>query len=159
MKIKPLSALTLNAVFLGTIALLYPVSDRLKPGLAKETLEASDRACQNLTSSRPFAKTELFFGLSKPDGSQVSEAEFQRFLAREVTPRFPDGLTLLSGQGQFKNSDNILQKEPSKLMVLFYPIEQARGSDRKVQKIRQTYKLMFQQESVLQVDEISCVSF
>jgi hypothetical protein len=48
-----------------------------------------------------FTRTELFFGSLKPDGSVVSEDAFLGFLTAEITPRFPNGLTLLTGLGQF----------------------------------------------------------
>src|SRR5688500_2481254 len=46
-----------------------------------------------------FIRTELFFGTAKPNGV-VTDEEFLLFLDQEVTPRFPDGLTLLKGDGQ-----------------------------------------------------------
>src|SRR5688572_26537686 len=55
--------------------------------------------------AKPLARTELFFGLARPDGSRVSVDEFQQFLDQEVTPRFPAGLTLLGGDGQFRNAN------------------------------------------------------
>lgn len=119
----------------------------------------SEQVCDRTASNQIFARTELFFGLNKPNGSQVSEAEFQRFLTYQVTPRFPTGLTLLSGSGQFKNSDNIIEREPSKLLILLYPIQETDDSTQKLQEIRRAYQARFQQESVLQAQEISCVSF
>ena len=47
-----------------------------------------------------FARTELFFGSARA-GGEVTEAEFKQFLDAFITPRFPDGLTLLTGLGQF----------------------------------------------------------
>jgi len=40
-----------------------------------------------------------------------------------VTPRFPDGLTLLKGYGQFRNSMQIIQREDSRVLILFYPAQ------------------------------------
>jgi hypothetical protein len=121
------------------------------------------QSCNNLPSSRSFVRTELFFGLSKPDQSQVTELEFQQFIKREVTPRFPDGLTLLSGRGQFKTSSNKIVKEPTNLLILIYPQDRLAPDkseqNQKVEQIRKAYKLAFQQESVLRSDELSCVSF
>ena len=57
--------------------------------------------CSNIPLAKPVTRTELFFGLLKPNGTEVNDAEFQQFLDREVTPRFPDGFTVISGQGQF----------------------------------------------------------
>jgi hypothetical protein len=121
------------------------------------------QSCNNLPSSRSFIRTELFFGLSKPDRTQVTELEFQQFIDREVTPRFPDGLTLLSGSGQFKNSSDKVVKEPANLLILIYPQDRLDPGkfkqNQKVEQIRKAYKLAFQQESVLRSDELSCVSF
>jgi hypothetical protein len=125
-----------------------------------QAFEAKDfQRCQAIPSSRIFARTELFFGLGKPDGSEVTEAEFQRFLNREVTPRFPDGLTLLAGRGQFKDSSGTIVKEPARLLILLYPTEKLNSSSQKIEQIRKVYKTVFQQESVLRTDESSCVSF
>lgn len=103
-----------------------------------------------------FQRTELFFGTNKP-GGQVSDEEFQQFVDAEVTPRFPDGLTLLSGLGQFKNSAGVIEKERSKLLILLYTFNDE--LNRAVDKIRDRYKEIHQQQSVLRVDERSCVSF
>ena len=67
-----------------------------------------------------FARTELFFGTAKPDGV-VTEEEFLAFLDAEITPRFPDGLTLLRGDGQFSGEDGVIVKEQSFVLILFSP--------------------------------------
>jgi hypothetical protein len=113
--------------------------------------------CKNQLNGERFARTELFLGLTKPDGSVVTEKEFQRFINKVVTPRFPDGLTLLAATGQFKDSNGKVTKEGSSLLVLLYPFNSQ--SSRRIQQIREAYINTFQQESVLRVDEQSCVSF
>ena len=105
-----------------------------------------------------WGRTELYFGTSKPDGGTVSDEEFQQFVDDEITPRFPDGLTLLSGYGQFLNSSGVLVQEQSKLLILFYPSKDGE-TNRKIQAIRETYKYKFQQESVLRVDSLGLISF
>lgn len=120
--------------------------------------ESSERRfCERRLDGDLFSRTELFFGLSRPDGSEITEEEFQAFVDAEVTPRFPDGLTLLTGSGQFRNSDGDIIQEGSKLLILLYPY--SRQSSALVEQIRSAYKDEFQQESVLRVDEQSCVSF
>src|SRR4029453_5607079 len=74
-----------------------------------------------LGPAEPFIRTELFFGSSKPDGTVVTEQQFARFLDLEITPRFPDGLTLLTGLGQFKGSSGAIERERSMLLILLYP--------------------------------------
>ena len=59
-------------------------------------------ACEDTGGSEQLS-IELLFGRSMP-GGQVSEPAFQDFLAGVVTPRFPDGLTVLDGYGQWRTS-------------------------------------------------------
>jgi Protein of unknown function (DUF3574) len=113
--------------------------------------------CSIIPASKPFARTELFFGLSKPDGTEVNNFEFQRFLDREVTPRFPDGFTVISGQGQFKDTSGVILKERSKLLILLYPVSTT--STQQIEKIRKAYVTAFQQQSVLRTDDLSCAAF
>jgi hypothetical protein len=98
-----------------------------------------------------FVRTELFFGSARP-GGEVSEAEFQQFLDQCVTPRFPDGLTLVTGLGQFRGTDGVLIEERSMLLILLYPDEARRESHKRIEEIRNAYKQIFQQESVLRAD-------
>lgn len=112
--------------------------------------------CKHVLHGELFARTELFFGLSTP-GGVVTEEEFQAFVDSKITPRFPDGLTLLSGKGQFRDATNVIIQEGTKLLILLYPFSKARNTD--VEQIRVDYKDAFQQQSVLRVDEQSCVSF
>jgi hypothetical protein len=112
-------------------------------------------------AAEPFVRSELFFGSNKPDGTVVTEQQFQRFLDQEITPRFPDGLTLLTGLGQFKGSNGVIQRERSMLLILLYPRGDARAASKKIEEIRAAYEKMFDQESVLRADERlpECVSF
>jgi hypothetical protein len=105
-----------------------------------------------------FIRTELFFGMGRAEGPDVTEEEFRQFLARKVTRRFPDGLTVLTGRGQFRSSSGIIIREPSKLVIILYPPDQE-DADRKIELIRDEYKEAFQQESVLRADSVACVSF
>ncbi|HZZ47546.1 MAG TPA: DUF3574 domain-containing protein [Pseudonocardia sp.] len=109
---------------------------------------------------QPYARTELFFGTDRP-GGPVSEPEFQAFTDAEITPRFPDGLTMLPGTGQFRGSSGALVRERSVVLILLYPIRSEADDSAKIDQIRELYKRKFGQESVLRVDEPSprCVSF
>jgi Protein of unknown function (DUF3574) len=113
--------------------------------------------CNNVPASKPVARTEPFFGLRKPNGTEVNSGEFQQFIDREVTPRFPDGFTLLSGNGQFKDARGAILQERSKLLILLYPI--AATSNRQIEQIRKAYITAFQQQSVLRADNLSCAAF
>ncbi len=105
-----------------------------------------------LRGSVDFVRTELYFGTAKVDGV-VTDEEFLVFLDLMITPRFPDGLTLLKGDGQFRGEDGIIVKEDSFILILLYPVEDFRDSSRKINAIRESYKDLFAQESVLRVDD------
>lgn len=120
-------------------------------------IERPDELCENQLHEKSFVRTELLFGLSKPNNGVIAEAEFQHFVDQKVTPLFPDGLTMFSATGQFRDNHEAVVKEGSKLLLLLYPVNPT--SHRNVEQIRQAYKTMFQQESVLRVDHRSCVSF
>jgi hypothetical protein len=108
----------------------------------------------------PFVRTELYFGTARPGGA-VTEEEFRTFLADEITPRFPDGLTLFKSDGQFRSQDDAIVREQSFVLVLLYPYESTQKSGQRIQHIRDIYKERFGQQSVLRVDDpfIVWVSF
>ncbi|MDQ3692453.1 MAG: DUF3574 domain-containing protein [Chloroflexota bacterium] len=111
--------------------------------------------------AEPWNRTELFFGTAKPDGSAVTETEWRQFLDAEVTPRFPDGLTVLSGNGQWQEEDGDIIQERSKLVLLLYPREAADESNKEIEAIRAAYEHQFQQQSVPRADDDRpvCTSF
>ena len=107
-----------------------------------------------LNQSLNFARTELYFGTAKGDNQPpVTDEEFLKFLDAEITPRFPDGLTLLKGDGQFRDSTGEIIKEDSFVLILLYSLEGFSESSRRINAIRERYKQAFQQESVLRVDD------
>jgi Protein of unknown function (DUF3574) len=114
--------------------------------------------CTNRDNGRLFARTELFFGRAKPDGSMVTDEEFRSFLDDIITPRFPNGLTALPATGQFRGSSGMVMREGSMFVILLYPADDGNSSSR-IEEIRQTYRKAFSQESVLRIDGKSCVSF
>ena len=99
-----------------------------------------------------FARTDLFFGTARPDGV-VTKEEFLVFIDQEVTPRFPDGLTILDGHGQFRGRDGVLVKENSFVLVLLYPAETANREHSQDRANSSPLRVQFQQESVLRVDD------
>jgi len=100
----------------------------------------------------PFGRTELFFGTKKPQGV-VTPAEFQTFVDTHVTQRFPEGLTVLKGSGQFQSDDRVIRKEASFVLIVLYPYDTRLQSRKKLDEIREIYKDLFQQQSVLRVDD------
>ena len=125
-------------------------ADGLRPAPAGvPSLADKHRVHQPFRGER-FARTELFFGSARA-GGEVTEAEFKQFLDVFITPRFPDGLTLLTGLGQFLGSAGPVQ-ERSFLLILLYPDEAHAENSKKIEEIREQYKRQFNQKSVLRSD-------
>ena len=123
---------------------------------AASPADAAPRAaCKH--GAQTFARTDLFFGRTRP-GGVVTEAQFRSFVDEQVTPRFPDGLTLLTGIGQFRDSSGATAIEGANVLILLYPHGDARA-DRQIDAIRADYRQRFEQQSVLRADSVSCVSF
>lgn len=127
------------------------------PHVDERYVFSEQQLCTRVLKSEFFARTELLFGLSRSGGPDITEQEFKQFIDTKVTPRFPAGLTVLSGDGQFKDSSGVIVEEGSKLLILLYPFDIR--SSKLVEEIRRDYKEFFQQESVLRIDDLSCVSF
>ena len=107
--------------------------------------------------TKEFTEYQLFMGRSGPEGEIVDDQAWDTFLADIVTPRFPDGLTVLDGQGQWRGSDGLIKREHSKLLVILAPPDD--DKTRLIDEISDEYKRRFSQESVLQVVDDACVSF
>lgn len=99
-----------------------------------------------------YFRTELYFGLSRPDGSLVTDNEWKEFLDKEVTPRFPDGFTVLDGSGQYRDKKSVIAKEQSKVLIVLYSKKDRKKSGAKIDEIRAAYSRQFNQESVMRMD-------
>ena len=104
-----------------------------------------------------FSEYRLFFGRSQGNVEAVSEEAWHIFLAEEVTPRFPDGLTVLDAAGQWRAGSGEIVRERTKLLLVLAPP----GPDamQRTDEIAEAYKQAFDQSSVLRVVTEACVSF
>jgi Protein of unknown function (DUF3574) len=102
--------------------------------------------------SQMMARTELLFG-----AGTVSESAWHQFLSKEVTPRFPDGLTTLEGYGQWKADNGTIAKERSRVLLIWHAPDAK--ADAGLEAIREAYEHQFHQRSVMRVDGEDCVSF
>jgi hypothetical protein len=99
---------------------------------------------------------ELTFGRNIGQALGVSEADFTRFLDEEVSPRFPEGLTVWDSQGRWLYK-GVLYKEPGKRLTLILP--GASDDRRKLGEIAAAYETRFKQDAVLSMIHPTCVSF
>jgi hypothetical protein len=100
---------------------LYPRLAAIVTFAVLDPLPALVGACDWMKGAER-ATVQLFFGHSIPGGGTVSESEWQDFLATSVTPRFPDGLTVLDGHGQwFEQKSHQVVTEVSTVVEIVTP--------------------------------------
>jgi Protein of unknown function (DUF3574) len=107
---------------------------------------------------KPQKVAQLLFGRKIGDRIAVSEAQWGRFVEREISPRFPDGLTVLDAKGAWRDTARrTIVHEPSKVVEIVLP---GKPDDvEQLNQIAQAYKSRFQQQSVGIVVRGACVSF
>ena len=68
---------------------------------------------------KPMLDIELLFGRRAAD-----EVRWRAFLAREVTPRFPDGLTVYETTGQWRDPQaKTITREKSRVLRIIVPAD------------------------------------
>ena len=105
----------------------------------------------------PAAGFEIYFGRDKP-GGEVSEAEWQGFVDEILSPRFPDGLTVLDAKGLWRDprSGKILG-ERTKLVLITAP--DPAGARQVIAAAVADYQRRFDQHTVLRVERPVCAIF
>ena len=105
----------------------------------------------------PMVSAEILFGRNIGNRIGVREAEFAQFAAREITPRFPDGLTIIDARGQYRDDRGRLIHEPSKVVLITFRDDAKKRAD--LVAIADAYKAKFSQQSVLTTVRNICATF
>lgn len=105
----------------------------------------------------PKTTVDLYFGRNIGQTAGVSDADWARFVDEEITPRFPNGLSVGDVAGQWKGADGVIVREPSKAVMVVLSGEE--GEYAKLDAIRDAYKARFRQEAVMLVQRQACVGF
>ena len=103
---------------------------------------------------KPALEVDLYFGRDKQAGGEVSEAEWAAFLADTVTPRFPDGLSVLDVAGQGRGPSGAVVRERTKLLVVI--VFDAPAYEAKLREIIESYNRRFGQHSVFRSQQPVC---
>jgi hypothetical protein len=104
--------------------------------------------------------TRLYFGLGPADHPEqgVSEVQWRDFLDKEVTPRFPDGLSVEDAYGQWQGkNESAPERLRSKVLIIDYPDNAENRA--KIDAIREAWKKRTGDQSVMRVTEPADVSF
>lgn len=84
-----------------------------------------------------------------PNGRAVSLRQWQDFVVKEISPRFPKAMTSWDASGQWLTEAGQLEHERSIVLFLVHP-DNAQD-DQDIRDIMAAYRRAFQQEAVLQV--------
>jgi hypothetical protein len=126
------------------------------PPARPDLLVAAGRAESCAPSGTAYLRTTLYFGLSRPSGT-IAESDWQTFLREEVTPRFPEGLTVWEAYGQWRRSDGTVGRERAKVLLLVHDGGPAARVG--LAAVVERYKQRFEQESVLWETARVCAAF
>ena len=112
-----------------------------------------------------WVRSELYFGVGeetgpadRPQAEPISQTQWRAFLDKEVTSRFPDGLTVFDAYGQWLFRGG---KEPNRLatkvLVILHEDTPQRTAD--IEAIRLAWKQATKHQSVLWSKQAVEVSF
>jgi hypothetical protein len=103
----------------------------------------------------PHLRVEFYFGLSVDGRHSVGDRDWARFVAQELTHRFP-GLTVLDARGAWRKEGHEL-REHSKLVVVV--TEDGPATRNAIAEVSETYKHRFHQSAVGIVTQPVCAAF
>jgi uncharacterized protein DUF3574 len=122
---------------------------------------ATSAAAETVTcghSQEPRVVLQLLFGRGKGDAGGITQADWSGFVAHELTPRFPDGFTVIDSTGQWLNpTRRVITKEASKVVEIVLPSDTYDAS--KIDAVIDAYKREFRVLSVGLIVQTACVRF
>jgi hypothetical protein len=148
-------------------ALLAPVLVLALSGCVHHPLRTGRTTAPTLTgdpshpgATKGWVDTKLYFGLGPADQPDkgIRESEWRTFLDREVSPRFPDGLSVVDVNGQWQGKNQTTpERLRTKMLIIDYP--DTAENRAKVDAIRAAWKQKTGDQSVMRVTEPADVSF
>jgi len=153
---KKLAALILSGLLLSACAATAPPQHSTSSTLAGDTAHPD--------ATKNWVRTELYFGLGvisdqgEEANAAVNEKRWREFLDREVTPRFPDGLSVFDIYGQWRTQgQSHIERLHSKVVMLLHADAPKQRAD--IDAIRAAWKKETGDLSVLRVTQPADVSF
>jgi hypothetical protein len=157
---RPLYAIVVCALIAGTLlarSWVHASASASAQTAASATLQGD---AAHPAQAKGWVETRLYFGLGPADapGEGTSEAQWREFLDREVTPRFPAGLSVVDVYGQWQGQQ---QSSISRIRTKMLIIDHAATAEdaARLEAIRVAWKQRTHEHSVLEVTEPAEVSF
>jgi hypothetical protein len=100
-------------------------------------------------ASSPSQLDRLYFGRAIADTGVVTDSAWSGFLRDVVTPRFPEGITVLRAEGQWRGANGSIVREPSFVLEVVH--QRTPAIETALAEIMAEYKRRFQQEAVMRI--------
>ena len=97
---------------------------------------------------------QLFLEAKAP--AKLSDGDIRTFVDKEVTPRFPNGVTVVNGGGQWKGAENRMIRDAAKVVLIVLPPHG--GGHAQMEAVRTAYRARFKQDSVIVMPPPACVA-
>ena len=101
---------------------------------------------------------ELFLARDVKGRQLLTDAEWAEFAAQTIAPNFPDGFTLLDGEGQWRNPQTG-QIASGRTKILFVAAKPEPDLSRRLSGVIDAYKTQFHQQSVGIITRDTCAAF
>ena len=109
------------------------------------------------SATQSWTRTELYYGAGPLPADPEREARWKSYINEIVTPRFPEGLTLLEGTGQWRVKEGQTpRRNRTRILILIHEATQEKS--RQVDEIRTLWKDISGHQSVLRVSQAAEVS-
>lgn len=111
-----------------------------------------------LRSERPMIEAQLFFGRQIDNRGPVTMKEWSDFAATVIAKVFPEGFTMMDGEGAWLDPESKSEiREDTKIVLIV--AKQSRDLAAKLTKVIDAYKARFRQHSVGLVTRQVCAAF
>jgi hypothetical protein len=157
-KMSSVSATVLAVLALASSGCAHPSAAATSVSTTAPSTLTGDPAHPGL--AKGWVDTKLYFGLGLADHPEngVSEAVWRDFLDKEVSTRFPAGLSVLDVYGQWQGKNQTTpERLRSKMLIIDYP--DTHENRDKIEAIRAAWKGRTGDQSVMRVTEPADVSF
>ena len=155
----------LRSLFLATALLAMSGCASVRSADASSATSSLQGDALRPAQAAGWVRSELYFGVGeetgptdRPQAEPISEATWRAFLDKEVTARFPDGLTVFDAYGQwlFRGAGEPNRLKTKVLVVLHEDTAQRRAD---IEAIRLAWKQATGHQSVLWSRHAVDVSF
>jgi hypothetical protein len=103
-------------------------------------------------------ETDLYFGMSKPNGGSVTDKEWESFRENYIAIAFKQGSTIINASGSWLDPVSRKQVTEASHLVI-YLHKNSKAVSKQIDSLRKQYQTLFRQQSVLRVDKKVIVAF